>query len=174
MSKPALASASAVSTPSAEAGARFLQGARRLLLAVGGLSFSLAATFFGLLFITFVIGRLMPVDPVLAAVGDRASQATYNQVKEAMGLNLPIWHQFARYAWNVLHADFGMSTLTAHPVLEDLIRVFPATAEMATVVSITTDISTSRQHHSSRFCVFDVAVISGLPIYKKNDTLKNP
>ena len=66
MSKPALASASAVSTPSAEAGARFLQGARRLLLAVGGLSFSLAATFFGLLFITFVIGRLMPVDPMIA------------------------------------------------------------------------------------------------------------
>src|ERR1700674_380039 len=136
MSKPALASASAVSTPSAESGAHYLQVVRRLLLAAGGLFFSLAATFFGLLVITFVIGRLMPVDPVLAAVGDRASQATYNQVKAAMGLDLPIWHQFARYAWNVLHGDFGMSTLTARPVLEDLIRVFPATAEMATVAII--------------------------------------
>ncbi len=136
MSKPAIASASAVAAPSAEAGAHFLHGVRRLLLAGGGLFFSLAATFFGLLVITFVIGRLMPVDPVLSAVGDRASQATYNQVKEAMGLNLPIWHQFARYAWNVLHGDFGMSTLTARPVMEDLIRVFPATAEMATVAII--------------------------------------
>ena len=136
MSKPALASASAVATPSAESGAHYLQVVRRLLLAGGGLLFSLAVTFFGLLVITFVIGRLMPIDPVLSAVGDRASLQTYNAAKEAMGLNLPIWHQFARYAWNVLHGDLGTSILTARPVLEDLIRVFPATAEMATVAII--------------------------------------
>ena len=94
---------------------------------------TLALTFFGLLLVTFLIGRVVPIDPVLAAVGDRASQATYNQVKAAMGLDLPIWHQFLIYAWNVLHGDFGMSTLTARPVLEDLIRVFPATAELATL-----------------------------------------
>ena len=116
-----------------ESGASPLHGVRRLLLAGGGVAFSLLATFLGLLLITFVIGRLMPIDPVLAAVGDRASQATYNQVKAAMGLNLPIWHQFLIYGWNVLHGDFGMSTLTARPVLEDLVRVFPATAELATL-----------------------------------------
>ena len=116
-----------------ESGASSLHGVRRLLLAGGGVAFSLLATFLGLLLITFVIGRLMPIDPVLAAVGDRASQATYNQVKAAMGLNLPIWHQFLIYGWNVLHGDFGMSTLTARPVLEDLVRVFPATAELATL-----------------------------------------
>jgi peptide/nickel transport system permease protein len=136
MSKPALASASAVATPPAESGAHYIQVVRRLLLAGGGLLFSLAVTFFGLLVITFVIGRLMPIDPVLAAVGDRASLQTYNAAKEAMGLNLPLWHQFARYAWNVLHGDLGTSILTARPVLDDLIRVFPATAEMATVAII--------------------------------------
>src|SRR4030095_5476681 len=47
--------------------------------------------------------------------------------------DLPLWHQFLIYAWKVLHGDFGMSILTARPVLEDLIRVFPATAELATV-----------------------------------------
>jgi peptide/nickel transport system permease protein len=136
MSKPALASASAVATPSAESGAHYLQVVRRLLLAGGGLIFSLAVTFFGLLVITFVIGRLMPIDPVLSAVGDRASLQTYNAAKEAMGLNLPVWHQFARYAWNVVHGDLGTSIQTARPVLQDLIRVFPATAEMATVAII--------------------------------------
>jgi peptide/nickel transport system permease protein len=99
----------------------------------GGLLLSLFATFLGLLFVTFVIGRLMPIDPVLAAVGDRASVSTYNQVRAEMGLDLPLWHQFLIYAWKVLHGDFGMSILTARPVLEDLIRVFPATAELATV-----------------------------------------
>lgn len=118
---------------SVESGASSLHGVRRLVLAGGGVVFSLLATFCGLLVITFVIGRLMPIDPVLAAVGDRASQATYNQVKEAMGLNLPIWQQFLIYTWNVLHGDFGMSILTSRPVLEDLLRVFPATAELATL-----------------------------------------
>jgi len=99
----------------------------------GGLLLSLFATFLGLLFVTFVIGRLMPIDPVLAAVGDRASVSTYNQVRAEMGLDRPLWHQFLIYAWKVLHGDFGMSILTARPVLEDLIRVFPATAELATV-----------------------------------------
>jgi peptide/nickel transport system permease protein len=136
MSKPAIASASAIATPPAEGSASFLHGARRLLLAGGGLLFSLAVTFFGLLVITFVIGRLMPIDPVLSAVGDRASVATYNQVKVEMGLNLPVWHQFLIYAWKVLHGNFGTSILTARPVIEDLIRVFPATAEMATVAII--------------------------------------
>src|ERR1700687_1078995 len=98
MSKPGIASASAIATPSAEAGAHFLLGVRRLLLAGGGLLFSLAATFFGLLVITFVIGRLMPVDPVLSAVGDRASIQTYNAAKEAMGLHLPLWAPIPRYA----------------------------------------------------------------------------
>lgn len=106
---------------------------RRVLAGGGGLLLSLFATFFGLLFVTFVIGRLMPIDPVLAAVGDRASVSTYNQVRAEMGLDLPLWHQFLIYAWKVLHGDFGMSILTARPVLEDLIRVFPATAELATV-----------------------------------------
>jgi peptide/nickel transport system permease protein len=106
---------------------------RRVLAGGGGLLLSLFATFLGLLFVTFVIGRLMPIDPVLAAVGDRASVSTYNQVRAEMGLDLPLWHQFLIYAWKVLHGDFGMSILTARPVLEDLIRVFPATAELATV-----------------------------------------
>ena len=106
---------------------------RRVLAGGGGLLLSLFATFLGLLFVTFVIGRLMPIDPVLAAVGDRASVSTYNQVRAEMGLDLPLWHQFLIYAWKVLHGDFGMSILSARPVLEDLIRVFPATAELATV-----------------------------------------
>ena len=134
MSNPAPASASdvAASLP-AEDSVSSLHGLRRWLLGGGGLLFSLCVTFFGLLLVTFVIGRLMPVDPVLSAVGDRASAETYNQVRAQMGLDLPIWHQFLIYSWKVLHGDFGMSILTAQPVLDDIRRVFPATAELATV-----------------------------------------
>ncbi|MDX1743506.1 MAG: ABC transporter permease, partial [Ruegeria sp.] len=94
---------------------------------------SVAVTMLGLLFVTFIIGRVMPIDPVLAVVGERASQETYNAAYEAMGLDKPLLVQFGYYIWDVLHGDFGESLLTARPVSEDIARVFPATFELATL-----------------------------------------
>nr|WP_172841217.1 ABC transporter permease [Rhodovulum sp. P5] len=87
----------------------------------------------GLLFVTFVIGRVMPIDPVLAVVGERATPETYQQVYDEMGLDRPLIVQFALYLWDVLHGDFGMSLLNGRPVSEDIARVFPATLELATL-----------------------------------------
>ena len=42
---------------------------------------SLLITFFGLLFVTFFIGRIIPIDPALAVVGERASQAQYEAAR---------------------------------------------------------------------------------------------
>ena len=47
-----------------------------------------------------------------------------------MGLDRPLVVQFGMYLWDVLHGDFGMSRLNARPVLEDIVRVFPATLEL--------------------------------------------
>ncbi len=90
-----------------------------------------AVTFTGLLLVTFLIGRVVPIDPVLAVVGDKASAQVYEQAYIAMGLHLPLWHQFFIYLGNVLSGDLGVSVLTARPVLEDILRVFPATFELA-------------------------------------------
>jgi len=95
------------------------------------LLFSVALTFLGLTCVTFFIGRIIPIDPVLAIVGDKASRATYDRVAADIGVNLPIPVQYWRYLNKVLHADFGVSLITAHPVLEDMTRVFPATMELA-------------------------------------------
>ena len=38
-------------------------------------------TFLGLTCVTFFIGRVIPIDPVLAIVGDKASVETYNRVR---------------------------------------------------------------------------------------------
>jgi peptide/nickel transport system permease protein len=106
-----------------------LLGALKLLL-------QLALTFLGLLLVTFLIGRVVPIDPVLAAVGERAPPQVYEQVKIELGLHLPLWQQFLIYVGNVVQGDFGDSVLTARPVLEDIRRVFPATLELATVATL--------------------------------------
>jgi peptide/nickel transport system permease protein len=102
----------------------------------GRLVLTLAFTFLGLLLVTFLIGRVVPIDPVLAAVGDRAPQAVYEQAKIQLGLDKPLWQQFLIYVSQVLHGDFGRSVLTANPVLVDIARVFPATLELATIATL--------------------------------------
>lgn len=101
-----------------------------------GLVASVTLTFLGLLAVTFVIGRLVPTDPVLAVVGDRASPEVYERVRLELGLDQPIWRQFLIYLTNVLQGDFGTSVLTSRPVLDDVRRFFPATVELATLATI--------------------------------------
>ena len=94
---------------------------------------SVIVTMLGLTFVTFVIGRVMPIDPVLSIVGEQASKSTYDDAYAALGLDKPIIVQFFYYIWDVLHGDFGVSLLNARPVAEDIRRVFPATLELATI-----------------------------------------
>lgn len=99
---------------------------------LGGLA-SIATTLFLLILLTFVIGRLMPIDPVLAVVGPDADRATYLKVREELGLDLPVIQQFWIFFSNMLHGDFGKTLLTGRPVMQDILRVLPATIELATV-----------------------------------------
>jgi peptide/nickel transport system permease protein len=90
----------------------------------------------GLTAITFLIGRVMPLDPVLAIVGDRAPQDVYDAVYLQLGLDQPIYVQYLRYMGDVLSGDFGISIQTARPVLDDVMRFFPATLELATLATL--------------------------------------
>jgi ABC-type dipeptide/oligopeptide/nickel transport system permease subunit len=90
-------------------------------------------TYLGLLAVTFFIGRVIPIDPVLAIVGDRAPEHVIARVREELGLNKPLWEQFYIYVSKVLHGDFGRSVLTSNPVMQDIRRTFPATFELATL-----------------------------------------
>jgi len=107
-----------------------------LLKVVLRIALTLTVTFLGLLLVTFLIGRVVPIDPVLAVVGDRASAEVYEKARIALGLDLPLWRQFLDYLMNVLRGDFGTSVLTSRPVLDDIRRVFPATLELATVAIV--------------------------------------
>ncbi len=105
---------------------RVLQATSRFLVV-------LLMTYLGLLAVTFFIGRVIPVDPVLAVVGDRAPAHVMERVREEMGLNKPLYEQFGIYLGKVLQGDFGTSVLTSNPVLQDILRTFPATFELASL-----------------------------------------
>lgn len=90
-------------------------------------------TYLGLIAVTFFIGRIVPIDPVLAVLGDRAPASVVERTRIEMGLNLPLYQQFFRYVKAAVTGDFGVSVLTTNPVIDDIRRVFPATIELATL-----------------------------------------
>ena len=98
-----------------------------------GSAISVALTLLGLIFVTFAVGRLIPIDPVVAAIGEKAPQEAYDKMYKELGLDRPVYEQFFTYVGKVVHGDFGKSVFSGRPVVEDLTSVFPATLELATI-----------------------------------------
>jgi dipeptide transport system permease protein len=101
---------------------RFL--VRRLALTV--------PTFLALMFVTFMMIRLVPGDPIEVRRGERGiSPERLAELRHEMGLDQPIWKQFGDYVWGLLHGDFGVSIITQNPVLQEFLTLFPATVELS-------------------------------------------
>ncbi len=97
--------------------------AKRLLLTI--------PTFVALMFITFVMIRLVPGDPIEVRRGERGiSPERLELLRHEMGLDQPVWKQFGDYVWSILHGDFGTSLVSKAPILEEFAKLFPATIEL--------------------------------------------
>ena len=107
-------------------------GGQRLLRLV----LTIGLTLLGLLAVTFFIGRLMPIDPVVAIIGEQADEAAYQAVYHQLGLDKPLPVQFFIYVRSIFSGNFGFSLTTGNPVAEDLWRVLPATMELATLALV--------------------------------------
>ena len=105
----------------------------QLLIDFGTWLITVAITLIGLAALTFFIGRVLPIDPVLSIVGEKATPEVYQRVYLELGLDKPLWQQFWEYVQKILRGDFGVSFSTSRPVLTDLLAFFPATLELATI-----------------------------------------
>ena len=102
-------------------------------------------TFFALMFVTFVMIRLVPGDPIEVRRGERGiSPERLEQLRHEMGLDQPIWKQFLDYVWAILHGDFGTSIVSKAPILNEFATLFPATLELT-------------------FCAMLFAIVLGIP-----------
>jgi len=94
-------------------------------------------TFFALMFITFVMLRLVPGDPIEVRRGERGiSPERLAQLRHDMGLDQPLWKQFFDYVNALLHGDFGTSIVSKSPVLHEFLTLFPATLELTITAMI--------------------------------------
>jgi peptide/nickel transport system permease protein len=84
----------------------------------------------GVVILTFVIARLVPGDPAASWAGPHASRQELAQVRERLGLNLPLPEQIWRYFTGVVRGDWGTSIHTHQPVLSDIMDRAPTSIEL--------------------------------------------
>lgn len=81
--------------------------------------------------ITFVLTYLLPGDPARTIAGPHATVADVLRIRRQLGLDLPLYQQYGRYLWNLLHLNLGTSIEYGTPVLATILSKFAATAELA-------------------------------------------
>jgi peptide/nickel transport system permease protein len=111
------------------------RGAGRLRALSAGVA-SVPVTLFGLILVTFFIGRVMPIDPVVAIAGDHAPPSVVAHIRAELGLDRPLPVQFLIYLRRLAAGDLGNSVMTSHSVTSDILHFFPATFELATAAII--------------------------------------
>ena len=85
----------------------------------------------GVSVLVFSFIHLIPGDPALTMLGERATPEKVTEVRARLGLDRPIWQQYLLYVGNALRGDLGVSIVRGDPVASDLLRRFPATVELA-------------------------------------------
>jgi peptide/nickel transport system permease protein len=82
-------------------------------------------------FITFTIAFVIPADPAVAIAGAKADPKTLAMIRTQLGLDQPIYDQYARYLDRALHGDLGRSYILRQSVTALIVSRFPATAVLA-------------------------------------------
>lgn len=85
---------------------------------------------FSVMTIVFLVLRLGPSDPAQYILGDYATAESLRSLREAMGLDKPIYVQYFHFLDGLIHGDLGHSFLTQRTVLSYLLDVLPYTIEL--------------------------------------------
>ncbi|MGH7051052.1 MAG: ABC transporter permease, partial [Acetobacteraceae bacterium] len=111
-------------------------GRLKRLRALSAGAASIPITLFGLVLVTFFIGRVMPIDPVIAIAGDHAPPSVVAHIRLELGLDKPLPVQFLIYLRRLGEGNLGHSVMTSHAVTADILHFFPRTFELATAAII--------------------------------------
>ncbi len=93
----------------------------------------------GIVLVVFLSVRLIPGDPAVVMLGAYATDENLATLRRELGLDLPVWRQFAIFAGNLLSGDLGQSLFFRRPVIEVILERLPATAALtlyAVVLSV--------------------------------------
>lgn len=91
---------------------------------------------FGLSIVLFAFVHLLPGDPATAILGQHATPDRVAAMRQYLGLDLPLWQQYLTYVGGLFRGDFGSSVINNQPLLNELLKRFPATIELTVAAMI--------------------------------------
>jgi ABC-type dipeptide/oligopeptide/nickel transport system permease component len=139
---------------------------RRLGLAV--------PTLLGVTLVVFALIRLIPGDPARLILGLQASEDEVQRLRVELGLDRPLYVQYARFFGRLLRGDLGRSAVTREPVIGEIASRLPATVQLAvssmaaaTLVGMAAGVlSATRQYSVVDYVVMTVALFGvSLPVF---------
>jgi len=140
---------------------------RRILLMI--------PTLLGAVTLIFVLMRLLPGDVALYILGSGESsdvnKQALQQIREDLGLDQPLIVQYGQWLWGAVRLDFGNSYWTRQPVIEELKRRYPITANLAvmslllgTLIAIPVGVLSAVRQDTLADYAARIFVISGLSL----------
>lgn len=97
---------------------------------------SMGLSLFGVSLLVFFMVHLIPGDAALAILGERATEEALTELRRQMGLDQPLYKQYGVFLWDLVHFDLGRSFKTNQPVIDEILRKFPATVELTLAAMI--------------------------------------
>jgi peptide/nickel transport system permease protein len=97
---------------------------------------SMIPVLIGVSIIVFLFIHMIPGDPAVAILGERATPESIDRMRKQLGLDKPIWEQYFIYVDNIFHGDWGRSIRSNTPIIDEIKVKFPATAELALAAMI--------------------------------------
>ena len=93
--------------------------------------FLVIPTMIGVTFITFILLKALPGDPVQGLAGERTSSETIQRLKKELGTEQPVLLQYAGYMKLLLRGELGRSYYTNRKITDDIKEKLPNTIKLA-------------------------------------------
>lgn len=85
----------------------------------------------GVITLVFLLIHIVPGDPIQVILGESATTADQQALRELLGLDKPLFEQWYSYIFQLLQGDLGTSLLSKEPIVDMLWQRIPATVELA-------------------------------------------
>ena len=83
--------------------------------------------------LVFLVIHLIPGDPaelLLSQGGVAPDPASIEELRQRLGLDLPLWQQYTRYLSGLIRGDLGVSLIDEHPIVDEIALRLPRTLEL--------------------------------------------
>jgi peptide/nickel transport system permease protein len=126
--------------------------------------------------VAFLLLRVIPGDPaevkLAGETGDsNFTQAELQELRVKLGTDQPLYVQYGKWLWDMVHLDFGQSMFFEEPVANDLAEKFPITLELtvlamliATVIAVPLGLISAIKQDTSADYVARVISIAGVAL----------